>query len=148
VTAYPTYFPDGWSYSFYETLREMPDRSRSAHAPLEQLLNVAMLLVARDMPPPDQVRFTLSQPIPNPARGTSAVRFEITRWGGEPVWVGVYDVSGRLVRHVHDGPVPAGRYSIEWDGRDDRGELVPSGHYIISGRTGANGSSRHLTLIR
>ena len=129
--------------------RDLPDRVRSARVPFDLLLNArAVLLVARDAPLPDQGRFTLSDPIPNPARGVSAVRFDITRWGGEPVWLGIYDVSGRLIREVHDGPVPTGRYSFAWDGRNDRGELVPSGHYIISGRAGGIGSSRHLTLIR
>lgn len=49
-----------------------------------------------------------------------------------PVTIGVYDLGGRLVRVVHDGAELNGRYEDKiWDGRDDQGQLVPPGLYIM-----------------
>ena len=45
--------------------------------------------------------------------------------------VGIYDVSGRLVRRVHAGALPAGELQFSWDGRDDAGRLVSAGTYFV-----------------
>jgi hypothetical protein len=48
-----------------------------------------------------------------------------------PIEIGIYDLSGRLVRTVFSGSELNGRYDDKsWDGRDDQGELVPPGLYI------------------
>jgi len=47
----------------------------------------------------------------------------------------VLDVAGRVVRTLLDrrsGAVRAGRYSLDWDGRDDVGRLMPAGIYFCS----------------
>lgn len=49
-----------------------------------------------------------------------------------PVKIEVYDLSGRRVRVVHDGAELNGRYDDKtWDGRDEQGDLVPPGLYIV-----------------
>ena len=49
-----------------------------------------------------------------------------------PVAIAVYDLSGRLIRLVHDAPERNGRYEDKaWDGRDAQGRLVPLGLYIV-----------------
>ncbi len=49
-----------------------------------------------------------------------------------PVGISVHDLSGRLVRVIHDGPERSGRYRDKtWDGLDAWGQLVPPGLYIV-----------------
>ncbi len=66
---------------------------------------------------------------PNPVSG--AVRVELILPGGGPVVARVYDVRGRRVREVHKGPLPPGKQTWIWDGRDDDGRTVPQGMYWI-----------------
>lgn len=54
--------------------------------------------------------------------------FEIT--GPATVAVEVWDLSGRLVRRLHDGHDGVGRYERSWDGRDGAGRPVPPGVYL------------------
>ncbi|MBT3344379.1 MAG: hypothetical protein HN712_23770 [Gemmatimonadetes bacterium] len=49
-----------------------------------------------------------------------------------PVRVDVYDLSGRRVRQLADTRQSSGEYSIDWDGRDDEGGLLPPGLYIVA----------------
>ena len=42
-----------------------------------------------------------------------------------------YDLAGRPLRRIHDGPRGAGSYTDRWDGRDDADQVVPPGHYIV-----------------
>jgi len=42
----------------------------------------------------------------------------------------VYDVLGRRVRRVWQGPLRAGSHRLVWDGRDEQGEEVAAGVYL------------------
>lgn len=49
-----------------------------------------------------------------------------------PVHISIYDLSGQRIRILHDGPERNGRYEDKsWDGRDDQGEMVAPGIYIV-----------------
>ena len=49
-----------------------------------------------------------------------------------PVAIGVYDLSGRQIRVIHDGPETNGQYADKtWDGRNEHGQLVPPGLYLV-----------------
>jgi gliding motility-associated-like protein len=47
-----------------------------------------------------------------------------------PVSVGIFDLSGRLVKRVYSGEEPLGEYSHLWDGTDSSNRLVPPGLYL------------------
>jgi hypothetical protein len=65
---------------------------------------------------------------PNPSRGGSRVDFELARGGA--VTLGIYDVSGRLVREVVRGTLADGAHAATWDGRDASGRQVAAGVYF------------------
>ena len=48
-----------------------------------------------------------------------------------PVVVELYDLSGRRIHTLHTGEILSGRYSVPWDGTDERGQLVPPGLYMF-----------------
>ena len=50
--------------------------------------------------------------------------------GGVPVEVEIRDLAGRRVRQIQAGMESIGHYEHPWDGRDDKGKLVPPGIYI------------------
>lgn len=64
---------------------------------------------------------------PNPARGTSPIRFTLP--GGGKVTLTLHDLSGRTVRMLSGGEnaVPS---DLAWDLHDDMGQKVPPGIYF------------------
>ncbi|MBD3347671.1 MAG: DUF3459 domain-containing protein [Candidatus Eisenbacteria bacterium] len=61
----------------------------------------------------------------------------------------VYDASGRLVRTLATREFPAGRSSVEWDGRDGRGRRVATGVYFARLETEMGSSAAtKLVLLR
>lgn len=66
---------------------------------------------------------------PNPFNPSTTVRFELARTAHARV--GVYDLSGRLVRTLVDESRPAGAQTVVWDGRDDAGQPAASGVYLV-----------------
>jgi hypothetical protein len=93
---------------------------------------------------PKELRMSLVGP--NPFRDRTEFRVDLAR--PAEVDFGVYDASGRRVRVLQSGALPAGFFTISWDGRDAGGRRAASGHYFVAGS--ANGAlvKRRVTLIR
>lgn len=89
----------------------------------------------------------LFQNVPNPFNPITVIRYDIPA-GGAKVWLTVYDVLGRRVRTLVDGPESAGEKSIEWNGRNDRGELVATGVYFLRMQAGDFSQTRKLVVLR
>jgi flagellar hook assembly protein FlgD len=64
------------------------------------------------------------------------------------VKLSVYDVSGRSVRRLIDGPVGTGRHEVSWDGRGRNGSLPSSGVYLARIEIGSFVATQKLTMIR
>ena len=97
-------------------------------------------------PEPPPVATRLRGNAPNPFNPSTAIHFSLER--EQPVDLAVYDLNGRLVAHLHRGPMNAGAHSIEWNGRDQGGNLMPPGVYVCRLRAGALAESRHMVLSR
>jgi hypothetical protein len=88
----------------------------------------------------------LRQNRPNPFNPTTLILFEIPRSG--LVDLSVYDVTGRRVRTLVSGFLPAGPHNVEWDGRNDRGRPSASGIYFYRLAAGEDEAVRKMILLR
>ncbi|NNE43348.1 MAG: T9SS type A sorting domain-containing protein, partial [Gemmatimonadetes bacterium] len=81
--------------------------------------------------------FFLGKAVPNPFAGTASIRFGLDRAGEHEL--AVYDIQGRLVRTLSQGPRDAGVHAVQWNGQDDQGTKVTSGVYFyrLTTRSGA-----------
>ena len=71
---------------------------------------------------------TAVQPFPNPFDDYCAVSFELT--APASVRCDIYTVSGRRIRTLERVCPEAGRWSVDWDGRDQVGHQVANGTYL------------------
>ncbi|MDI6809306.1 MAG: T9SS type A sorting domain-containing protein [Candidatus Eisenbacteria bacterium] len=65
---------------------------------------------------------------PNPMNPSTTINFSLKTRG--KVSLRVFDASGRLVRKLVDSRLEAGRHTVSWDGRNDRGLKLGSGVYF------------------
>jgi hypothetical protein len=93
------------------------------------------------------MRAQLHQNAPNPFNPSTRIRYEVPVGGGV-VAIRIYDVAGRLVKTLRQGPETPGVKTITWDGRNERGEEVASGVYFC--RMDAPGFEKtvKVTLVR
>ncbi|MGH1364173.1 MAG: FlgD immunoglobulin-like domain containing protein [Calditrichia bacterium] len=76
--------------------------------------------------------FKMDQNYPNPFNPETTVRFDLpASLGGENVTLVVYDMLGRKVRTLQDGPLSAGTYELKWDAKTDTGADLASGTYLL-----------------
>ena len=81
---------------------------------------------------------------PNPF--VDQVGLTLTLVRGGTVTVDVLDVAGRHVRTLRRGAAAAGTLRLSWDGRNDRGGVVPPGVYMAEARL--EGARARVRLIR
>ena len=82
--------------------------------------------------PPLPHEFALSQPFPNPFNAATQVRFSIPAGlSGDAVSLSVYNALGQRVRTLVRGPLDPGAHTAVWEARDDGGNSVATGMYLI-----------------
>jgi flagellar hook capping protein FlgD len=70
-------------------------------------------------------------PTPNPFGSQLRISGFVPGSQSQPVVVAVYDVRGRLVRTLAQIVRGPGRFDVSWDGRNEHGDRVSSGVYIV-----------------
>jgi len=91
--------------------------------------------------------YTLAQNEPNPFNPTTEIRFDLPRSGR--VQLRVYDLAGRLVRTLVDGPMTAGaEQRVIWNGRDGAGRMVSSGVYLYRLQAAEFEQTKRMVLLK
>jgi hypothetical protein len=92
----------------------------------------------------------LDQNHPNPLnlyrQGSTNIGFYLGE--ADMVEITLYDMLGRHVRTLLSRVMGKGDQSIQWDGRDRHGNLVPSGHYFYSMKTSRGTVTKRMTVIK
>jgi hypothetical protein len=81
---------------------------------------------------------------PNPSGGAVRLGFTLPRAARARLLL--YDVTGRRVRTLVDGPLGAGVHARTWDGREDGGARAPAGLYFA--RLEAAGGTAACRIVR
>jgi hypothetical protein len=81
--------------------------------------------IVRVIPPARRIRTW-----PNPWGSFASIALDLV--ASEPdATLEVFDVTGRRVRTLYRGALPAGTTDLRWDGTNDRGRPVASGFYVL-----------------
>lgn len=104
--------------------------------------------------PMDQMipeNFQLAQNYPNPFNPSTSITFSVPRAADAQLLV--YNSAGRLVRKLADGHLTSGKYTADWDGRDDNGSSVATGVYfyrlsVVQNGTSLYQSTRKMVLVK
>ena len=90
-------------------------------------------------------QYRLGNSYPNPFNPTVVIPLDLATDAAR-VSLTVYDVLGRRVRQVWQGPLGAGTHRFTWDGRDEVGKAVAAGVYIyqveVDGRAEAKKTTK------
>ncbi|HMB71013.1 MAG TPA: endonuclease, partial [bacterium] len=90
--------------------------------------------------------FRLDQNRPNPFRDGTVIVLSLPAAGA--VDLSVFDVSGRLVTRLLDGPLEAGLHQVRWSGRNRSGQSVAPGVYFYRIDTGDRRETRRMVRLR
>ncbi|RPI72979.1 MAG: choice-of-anchor D domain-containing protein, partial [Ignavibacteriales bacterium] len=92
------------------------------------------------------IDYDLSQNYPNPFNPNTSIHFEVPNDGF--VSIKIYDMLGQKVTEIFSGDTKAGKYLLNWDGKDSNGNKVSSGSYIYRMTAGDFVSSKKMLLLK
>lgn len=90
--------------------------------------------------------FGLAGNFPNPFNPKTTIAFDLPSTG--PARLAIYDVAGRELRRLVDGPLAAGRQQLDWDGRDAAGREVAAGVYLARLEAAGRSDTQRLLLLK
>lgn len=74
-----------------------------------------------------RIAFRLYNNAPNPFTNMTTLRYDLSN--AAQVELRIYDLSGRMIRRLSAGDLPAGSHTLAWDGRDATGKSCSAGIY-------------------
>ncbi len=90
--------------------------------------------------------FKLHAAAPNPFNPRTTLSFDLH--AAVRADLRVYDISGRVIRTLVAGQLPAGRHEVEWDGTDSSGRQIPAGIYFYKLEAGGRGATGRVALVK
>jgi hypothetical protein len=83
---------------------------------------------------------------PNPFNPRTSIRFGLTE--AARVNLSIYDLHGRRVRQVVNEQLPAGEHAFLWKGRDESGQELASGTYLVRLTSTLGTLSQRVVLLK
>lgn len=90
--------------------------------------------------------FSLLQNYPNPFNPSTTIEYSLPQRAD--VNISVYNILGQNIRTLVDETMPAGKYSVIWDGRDRAGRHAASGIYFYRIKADEFDQSRKMLLLK
>jgi hypothetical protein len=90
--------------------------------------------------------FYLAQNYPNPFNPRTVIPFQVAKEGF--VTLSIYNVLGQKIITLVNGWRKSGRYQVEWSGKSEQGNVVPSGIYLYILKTEGLRTAKRMLLIK
>jgi hypothetical protein len=83
---------------------------------------------------------------PNPVNDRASFSFTLSRPG--EVSIELYDMQGRLIRHLDGGELAPGEHTLTWDGKRDSGRPTDPGIYFYRFCSGDSTCSGQIVVLK
>jgi hypothetical protein len=102
---------------------------------------------------PDPIRpdrFVVVPPFPNPFNPSVTVKLYLPSSANfnDLLQVNIFDLKGRRLQTLYDGPAKGGWHKLTWDGADAGGRSQASGLYFLQARCGGQIRTEKISLIK
>ena len=90
--------------------------------------------------------FRLLQNYPNPFNDETVIQYQLTE--SSMITLKIFDVQGKVIADLFHGTQPSGLYTFPWHARDQKGEAVSSGTYLIRLEADGHVETKKVVLLR
>lgn len=90
--------------------------------------------------------YTLHQNFPNPFNPSTTISFDLA--GRETVQLSIFNSLGQKIKTLANGDFSAGSHQLQWDGRDEAGQVAPAGVYYYRLQTGSFQDTKKMLLVK
>ncbi len=118
--------------------------TKKTFSPIDTILVTAPTAIQLNNALP--LAYQLKQNYPNPFNPSTTIEFSLPV--SETVRLEIFNILGQSIRTLVNQKVSAGNHRFTWDGKNQQGQIVPSGIYIYRLRTDHFVQSKRMLLIR
>jgi hypothetical protein len=83
---------------------------------------------------------------PNPFSNSTIISFSLQQ--AQKVSVIIYDIDGRLIKTLADAEMQAGTHQIVWNAKDEKGNAVSAGIYLLRMQAGNYSETKKLLIVK
>jgi len=91
-------------------------------------------------------KFKIYQNTPNPFSQSTIIKYQLAQAG--KVSLKLYNIQGQLVKVLVNEDKKMGSHEVQWNGRDNNGQMVSNGVYIYKLNTGGKSMAKRMTFIK
>jgi hypothetical protein len=113
---------------------------------LRKISDFGTVTGVNDNPPSYPLSFNLEQNFPNPFNPETRIYFTVPT--NSHVKIVIYNSLGQIVRRLVDENYSAGQQIVNWDGRNDFGQVVPSGIYFYRMKAGDYMALKKMMMLK
>lgn len=92
--------------------------------------------------------FSLEQNYPNPFNPETEITFSVKEASADPVELSIFSLRGARVATLVSGTLEPGTHSVIWNGKNEKGEALPSGVYFYRLTAAGQSITRKMLLAR
>ena len=96
-------------------------------------------------PSPSAASVKLAAAAPNPSASGTTLRYTLAT--SAEADLSIFDISGRRIRRLASGIVGPGEHAVVWNARNDTGQRVPPGVYLVRLRTPDTAETRRVIIL-
>lgn len=86
--------------------------------------------------------------LPNPFTSGTTINYSINDAGNKDVKVGIYDITGKLVKELVNGKKEPGNYTVYWNGCNNQSKKVGAGVYFCVVNSDSHKTVNKLVLTK
>ena len=90
--------------------------------------------------------FALNQNYPNPFNPETKITFQFPQ--ASQVTLRIFNILGKEIKTLVNEQYQAGKHTVNWDGKDNLGNVVSSGIYFYQLRAGNFTQAKKMILLR
>jgi hypothetical protein len=121
-----------------------PDLTQNVDLTFQNFFDIGWFPQLVGVPADARSAFAFTQ-APNPSREGGTLRFRLP--SAQHVELTLFDLAGRRIARLVNGPLEGGEHSVEWARTDDHGHRVAAGVYLARIKAGSVERTLNLVLM-
>jgi hypothetical protein len=121
-----------------------PDLTQKVDLTFQNFFDIGWFPQLVGVPADTRTAFSFTQG-PNPSREGGTLRFRLP--SAQHVDLSLFDLAGRRIARLVNGPLDGGEHSVVWSRTDDRGHRVAAGVYLARIRAGSVERTLNVVLM-
>jgi len=120
---------DGKKELFFDTYTRRDSMGQNYFKSINRIFKPNFVVNVNEQTENTPYKFYLYSNYPNPFNPSTNIKFALNEFSN--VSIKIYNILGKEVKLLLNENLPTGEHTVQWNGKDDKGNYLPGGVYFI-----------------